>query len=198
MSGKPNSKKTSTTSTSDAQPPGVGHNSKDQAQKDAYVSAYRKHHKEEGKHFVEKCKVVVEAQDVLPVTVFNEFCKEVDLPRNSSMFRKARIVAQAADRLLALGNRLPDAKDTLYHLAAADEHVFTEMANSNERITTERVKAARPKDPKKPEKCKFFVDATTLRHGERLALLRAIKDEAEKIGATVTVSKSFRGGEARP
>src|SRR2546430_10811084 len=142
MSGKPNSKKTSPTSTSDAHPPGVGHNSKDQAQKEMFVSAYRRHHKEEGKHFVEKCKVVVEAQEVLPLTVFYEFCRDVNLPRSSSMFRKARAVAKAADRLLALGNRMPDAKDTLYHLAAADEHVFTEMANSNERITTERVKAA--------------------------------------------------------
>lgn len=198
MSGKPNSKKTSPTSTSGAQPPGVGHNSKDQAQKDAYVSAYRQHHKEEGKHFVEKCKIVAEAEDVLPVTVFNEFCKEVDLPRSSSMFRKARAVAKAADRLLALGNRMPDAKSTLYELAAVNENVFNEIADSSERITAERVKAVRPKDPKKPEQCKFFVDATTLRHSERKELLRAIKDEAEKIGATVTVSKSFRDGEARP
>lgn len=197
MSGKPNSKKTSNTSTSDAQPPGVGHNSKDQAQKEMFVSAYRKHHKEEGRHFVEKCKVVVEAQDVLPVAVFNEFCKDVDLPRSSSMFRKARAVAKASDRLLALGNRLPDAKSTLYELAAVNENVFKEIAESSERITADRVKAARPKDPQKPEQCKFFVDATTLRHGDRKALLQAIKDEAEKIGATVTVSKSFRVEEAR-
>ena len=68
----------------------------------------------------------------------------------------------------------------------------------NERITAARVRAARPTNAAKAEQCKFSVDATTLRHGERLTLLQAIREEASKAGAKVTFPKSLQVEEVRP
>lgn len=195
MSKTPNTKAKTVVS---AKPPSLGHNSDDRTNKNLLVSTYLQHHKEEGAHFVQKCKIVVEAEDVLSSNMFKEFCSDVGLPRSSSMFRKARAVANAADRLLALGDRLPDAKSTIYELAAVEENVFKEVAESDERITAARVRAARPSNPAKAEQCKFSVDATTLRHGERLTLLRVIKEEASKAGAKVTFPKSLQMEEVRP
>ena len=141
------------------QNPSIGHNS-DREKKALLVSTYLSHRKEEGAHYVKRCQVLVDAEDELPSNVFKEFCMEVDLPRNSSMFRKARTIAQAAPRLLAVADRLPDAKNTLYELAKVDENVFQELIESNERITAARVKAALANNPKKPEQCRFSIDAT--------------------------------------
>jgi|UPI0004854593 hypothetical protein len=178
--------------------PGIGHNS-DMTKKALLVSTYLSLRKEEGAHFVKRCQVIVNAEDELPSNVFKEFCKEVDLPRNSSMFRKARTIAQAAPRLLAVADRLPDARSTLYELAKVeDETVFTELIESSEPITAARVKAALPNGPKATERCVVRVDATPLRNGERLTLLRAIKEAADMVGANVKVPKSFRTEEGRP
>ncbi|MCP1774730.1 hypothetical protein [Bradyrhizobium japonicum] len=195
MSAKPQSKIKSQPSAAH-RPAAIGHNSDDHTKMEMYVNSYRAHQKAEGVHFVEKCKVVEEARSELSDKMFEAFCEEVGLPRNSSMYRKAKIVADAADRLLTLGERLPEAKSTLYELAAVDESVFSEIAEGSGRITAEKVRAARTKSDQQ-EKCKFFIDATTLRHGERVALLHSIKEEAEKAGATITWSKSFQIEEAR-
>ena len=177
--------------------PGIGHNSDMTTKKALLVSTYLSHRKEEGAHYVKRCQVLVDAEDELPSDVFKEFCKEVDLPRNSSMFRKARTIAQAAGRLLAVADRLPDAKSTLYELAKVNEAVFTELVESSETITAARVKAALPNGPKAPERCLLYVDATPLRSGERLTLLQAVKEAADKVGANVKVPKSFQMEEIR-
>ena len=130
MSSKTNSITQAIASASQAGPPAVGHNSDDRTNKNFYVNSYRQQHKEEGMHFVQKCKILVEAEDVLSSNIFKEFCSDVGLPRSSSMFRKARAVANASDRLLALGDRLPDLKSTIYELAAVNENVFKELVDS--------------------------------------------------------------------
>jgi hypothetical protein len=176
--------------------PGVGHNS-DMTKKALLVSTYLSHRKEEGAHHVKRCLVIVEAGAELSSDAFNAFCEEVHLPRNSSMFRKAKAVAQAAPRLLAVADRLPDAKSTLYALATVDENVFKGLFESSKRITAARVKAALPKNSEKPEQCIVSVDATSLRNGERLILLQAVKEAADKVGANVKVPKSLQVEEAR-
>lgn len=177
--------------------PSIGHNS-DMAKKALLVSTYLSHRKEEGAQYVARCQVLVDAEDELPSDVFKEFCKEVDLPRSSSMFRKARTIAQAAPRLLAVADRLPDAKSTLYELAKVDEIVFTEIMESSDPITAARVKAALPNGSKAAERCAVSIDATPLRSGERLTLLRAIKEAADTVGANVRVPKSLQLEDVRP
>jgi hypothetical protein len=177
---------------------GAGHNSEDyQTKKNLLVTTYLRFRKEEGEHYVLRCQVVVEAEDDLPSDVFKEFCNDVDLPRNSCMFRKARTVANAANRLLAVASRLPDSKSTIYELAKVDEHVFQELFDSNERITAARVKAASP-GTGKLERCVVSVDVTALAHGERLTLLRQVQEAADQHGAKIKVPKSLHAEEARP
>ena len=176
--------------------PGVGHNS-DMTRKALLVSTHLSHRKEEGAHYVKRCQVVVEAEDELPSDIFKEFCKEVDLPRNSSMFRKARTIAKVATKLLAVADRLPDSRSAIYELAKVDPNVFHELVDSKERITAARVKAALP-TAVKPERCVVSVDITGLRDGERAILLQAVKEAADQAGAKVKFSKSLQIGEMRP
>lgn len=177
----------------------IGHNS-DQEKKDMLVSSFLRFKKEEGASYVKRCQIVVEAEDELPKDIFKAFCEEVGLPRNSSMFRKARTVAQAATRLLAIAERLPDSKSTIYELAKIDEPVFQELFESGKRITAAAVKAALPVERKQEPRQERFVvavDATALSHGERLELIRVLDQAAKEAGAEIKLPKSLVEAEAR-
>jgi hypothetical protein len=178
--------------------PGVGHNSEEyRTKKNLLVTTYLRFRKEEGEHFVRRCQVVVEAEDDLPSEIFKEFCEEVDLPRNSSMFRKARAIAKAADRLLAVSDRLPDSKSTIYELAKLEEGVFGGLVDELPRITAAEARGA-SSDSVKRERCVIPVDVTALGHGERLTLLQEVQEAADKAGAKIKVPKSLHAREARP
>jgi hypothetical protein len=174
--------------------PGAGHNSEDcRAKKELLVTTYRRFRKEEGEHYVQRCRLVVEAKD-LPPDLYLEFCDDVDLPRDSSMFRKARTIAKAADRLLAVSNRLPDSKSTIYELAKLDESVFGELVDTDvltPRITAAQVKGTSPEGTTKQERCVVPIDVTALGHGERLELLEEVQATAARYGATIKVPKSL-------
>jgi len=163
------------------------------------VSGFRK---QRGELFIQSCVVVIlEAESELPAKVYEEFLDEVGLPRKSSTYRKARAVANAASRLLAVSHLLPDSRSAIYELSILDEETFAALVQDGltSSITAEQIrKKASVKDQKKAsDKCVFSVDATPLSHEERLSLVKALREVASRASATVRVPKSIQGMEER-
>jgi len=177
---------------------GAGHNSEAYlTKKNFFLSTYTRFRKEEGENYVGGCKVLVEAESELPSDFFNEFCEDIGLPRRSSMFRKARAIGKAADRLLAVSDRLPDSKSAIYELANLEPKEFGELVDNGEltpRITAAQVRGQSPESPKR-ERCVIPVDVTALGSGERLTLFKEIREAADKYGAKIKLPKSLHMGE---
>jgi hypothetical protein len=175
--------------------PGAGHNSDVyRTKKNLLVTTYRDWKRAGAVHYVEGCRVVVEAEDDLPSDLFKEFCEEVGLPRKSSMFRKARAVAKAADRLLAVSDRLPDSRSAITELAWLEPTAFAELVNNNEltpSITAAQVRGATTARERQ-ERCLVSIDATELGHAEKLTLVNELREAANKYGAKLKVPKLLR------
>jgi hypothetical protein len=185
-------------STSRADAPGKGHNSDGEAKLQGFLESYQRYRKEEGESYVRRCKVVVEAETDLNREVFDEFLRQVNLPRKSSKFRKVRAIAKVADRLLAISDRLPDSKSTIYELSILDADRFSQLIEDDVITPTVTAEQIRFKTREGKEvKCVVPIDATPLDHNKRLELLKDVCSLASRLGARVRVPKSLRGLEER-
>jgi hypothetical protein len=179
--------------------PGPGHNSNEdlEARLELHVATHHGFKKQEGQYYVLGCKAVVEAEADLPEQFFDRYCERIHLPRNSSKFRKARTIGKAADQLLAVSDRLPDAKNTLYELAKVanrEPRAFKELIEND--VLTPQITAAEIAGPGvaavKEDKCVIPVDATALTRCERLELLQEVVAIANRWGATISIPKPLR------
>lgn len=178
---------------------GLGHNSEAEA-KHQYVTKFNKFRKDRGEAWVRQCVLVLEAENELTLPIYEEFLQEVGLPRRSSNFRKARTVAQAANRLLAISDRLPDSRSTIYELAILDEATFAALVEDGLTPSTTADQVRKRESKTRPEgnseRCVVPVDATPLSIGERVALIKALREVASRAGATVRVPKSIKAIES--
>jgi hypothetical protein len=154
-----------------------------------YVQRYATFRKEEALCTIEKCATLVEAEQNLTAPELEEFCRRIELRRNSSTFRKYRTIGEAADRMRPHADKLPDNWTTLYELAKMRLDRFDRLITSGKlhpSTTAEELKEA-AFTPVQPEKNFVLrVDVTAVSECQQFELYQGLNELAEKCGATVT------------
>jgi hypothetical protein len=168
--------------------PRPGHNSDVEAKLQGFVASYRRFRKEEGQNYVRRCKVVIEAETELTLEAFDDFLRQVNLPRESSNFRKARAIAKAADRLLEISDLLPDSKSALYELSIVDTDRVSQLIADGAitpSVTAEQIRVKTRES--KEVKCVVPIDVTSLDPDKRLEVLKQVQLLASRFHAKVRV-----------
>ena len=166
------------------------HNSDVEARLRFFVQGYYDFTKVAADTYVQKCQLVLEAEENLPPEGVHRFFDQIRLARNSATYRKVKKIAEAGDRLLKVAHRLPHSWTTLYQLAKLEPHVFEELVQAgvvHPGMPAADLRAA-TKKPTKNEQKQFIItiDGSALSRGEQVQMYRSVKDVVATYGALIS------------
>jgi hypothetical protein len=97
----------------------------------SFVSAYEICIRKTTASILELAECVYRAKELLTAECYEEFCKQINVEKNSSYLKKLNCIAQKAARFKMIENQLPANYTTLYALTKVSDDNFNKMCENN-------------------------------------------------------------------